>query len=453
MIKISRQYASAIKAAAAVLVTLTLYACDSAGAGTGAYPADATDLGLIQEAIKQVERNYVAPVTGSDLTKDALRGMLTRLDPHSDYMDQEQYQQMTAVTRGEFGGIGVELTLEGKVPEVISPIDGTPAADSGIEPGDRIVRIDAQPTTGMDVEEIVKRLRGRAGTRVVLTIARTDRTPFDVTLTRNVIRVVSVKADLKRDNIGYARITTFTENTSSELAGAIARMKAQTQGRLNGFILDLRNDPGGLLDAAIDVTGVFLDGGVVVTTRGRNTADDHVYRAPTAGDLLRGVPVVALINSASASAAEIVAGALQDQRRATVMGTRSFGKGSVQTIIPLEGRGALRLTTALYYTPSGRSIQGQGISPDIVVTVPKNQQVANAVISFESDLYGALKNAGSLNAGPAGVPAPSARTNAADSAEHPIKPMIIGTGNDPQIAAALDYLQRAVRRDAGAHHG
>jgi carboxyl-terminal processing protease len=453
MIKISRQHHSAMRAGAAALVTLTLYGCDSAGAGNGTYTADAADLGLIQDVMRQVERNYVAPVTGNELAKDALKGMLTRLDPHSDYMDQEQYQQMVAVTRGQFGGIGVELTLEGKVPEVISPIDGTPAADAGIEPGDRIVKIDAQPTTGMDVEEIVKRLRGPAGSKVTLTIARNDRGAFDVTLTRNVIRVVSVKSDLKRDNIGYARITTFTENTSSELAGAIAGMKARAQGRLNGFILDLRNDPGGLLDAAIDVTGVFLDGGVVVTTRGRNTADDHVYRARAAGDLLRGTPVVVLINSASASAAEIVAGALQDDHRATVMGTRSFGKGSVQTIIPLEGRGALRLTTSLYYTPSGRSIQGQGISPDIVVSVPKNQQVANAVISFESDLYRALKNAGSLNPGPAGNPPSSTRADAADATEHPIKPMIIGTGNDPQIAAALDFLQKAARRDAGTHHG
>jgi carboxyl-terminal processing protease len=452
MIKISRQHPSAIRAAI-VLVTLALYACDSAGAGTGAYPSDPGDLGLLQEAIKQVERNYVAPVTDNELTKDALRGMLTRLDPHSDYMDQDQYQQMTAVTRGQFGGIGVELTLEGKVPEVISPIDGTPAAEAGVEPGDRIVKIDGQPTTGMDVEEIVKRLRGASGSRVVLTITRNERAPFDVMLTRNVIHVVSVKSNLKSNNVGYARITTFTENTSSELAAAIARMKRETQGRLNGFILDLRNDPGGLLDAAIDVSGAFLDGGVVVTTRGRNAADDHVYRAPAAGDQLRGVPIVVLINSASASAAEIVAGALQDHHRATVMGTRSFGKGSVQTIIPLEGRGALRLTTALYYTPSGRSIQSQGISPDIIVNVPKNQQVANAVISFESDLYGALKNAGSLTPGPSSNPGAVARATAADATEHPIKPMIIGTGSDPQVAAALDYLQKAVRQDAGTHHG
>ncbi|MBV9685711.1 MAG: S41 family peptidase [Alphaproteobacteria bacterium] len=450
MIDISCKHHSAVRAAAVVLVSFTLYACDSAGAGTGAYPT--ADFGLIQDAMKQVERNYVAPVTGDELTKDALKGMLTRLDPHSDYMDQEQYQQMTAVTRGQFGGIGVELTLEGKVPEVISPIDGTPAAEAGIEPGDRIVKIDGLPTTGMDVEEVVKRLRGPAGSRVTLTIARNDRSPFEVTLTRNVIRVVSVKSELKPNNIGYARITTFTENTASELAHAVESMKTRTQGRLNGFILDLRNDPGGLLDASIDVAGIFLDGGVVVTTRGRNTSDDHVYRAQATGDLLHGTPVVVLINSASASAAEIVAGALQDQRRATVMGTRSFGKGSVQTIIPLEGRGALRLTTALYYTPSGRSIQGQGIAPDIVVNVPKSQQVANAVISFESDLYGALKNGGSLNPSSGASSASNMRAANAE-AEHPIKPMIIGTGNDPQVAAAIDFLQKAVRREAGAQHG
>ncbi len=425
---------------------LALCGCGSAGAGAGDAAGDPADLGLIRDVVGQVEKNYVAPVTQDQLVNDALKGMLGRLDPHSDYMDQEQYQQMTAVTRGKFGGIGIELTLEGKVPEVISPIDGTPAAAAGIEPGDRIVKIDGQATAGMDVEAVVKRLRGDPGSRVTLLIARADRAPFEVALTRAVIRVVSVKADLKPGKIGYARITTFTENTANELAAAIAKMKQQARGRLNGFILDLRNDPGGLLDAAVDVTGEFIDGGVVVTTRGRNSDDDHVYHAPVAGDLLRGAPVVVLINSASASAAEIVAGALQDHRRATVMGSRSFGKGSVQTIIPIDGRGALRLTTALYYTPSGRSIQGNGIAPDIVVNLPKNQQVANALVTYESDLYGALKNSGSLNS----------RARAAAAAEpydHPIRPRNIATGEDAQFEAALNYLRRAVRRDAGPHHG
>jgi len=270
-------------------------------------------------------------------------------------------------------------------------------------------------------------------------------------LTRSIIRVVSVKSDLKGDNIGYVRIAAFTESTPVELSGAISRLKDQAHGRLNGLILDLRNDPGGLLDAAIEVTGEFVDGGVVVTTRGRTGQDDHVYRAPATGDLVRGTPIVVLINSASASAAEIVAGALQDHHRATVMGTRSFGKGSVQTIIPMEGQGALRLTTALYYTPSGRSIQGQGIAPDVVVNLPKNQQVANALVTYESDLYRALKNTGSLAVGSTQpIAAPQA---GAEAAEHPIRPLIIGTNGDAQFTAALDYLQKAVRREAGTHHG
>jgi carboxyl-terminal processing protease len=452
MIAISRLHHAAARAAVAALLAVTLYGCDSAGAGAVADPGDPADFGLLQDVARQVQKSYVEPVTGDELTEDALKGMLTRLDPHSDYMDQEQYQQMSAVTRGQFGGIGIELTLEGKVPEVIAPIDGTPAANAGIEPGDRIVRINGQATTGMDVEAIVKRLRGPAGSRVTLEIARNDRAPFDVTLTRNIIHVVSVKAALEGDRIGYARITTFTENTAAELASAIAKLKQQAHGRLNGFVLDLRNDPGGLLDASVDVTGELVDGGVVVTTKGRNSDDDRVYRAPVAGDLLPGVPVVVLINSASASAAEIVAGALQDDHRATIMGTRSFGKGSVQTIIPIEGHGALRLTTALYYTPAGRSIQGQGITPDVVVSLPKSEQVANAVLSHESDLYGAFKNAGSLDAGATATQGGASQVGT-EMAEHPIKPLIIGTPKDAQLDAAIDYLQRAVGRDAGAHHG
>jgi carboxyl-terminal processing protease len=453
MITSSRLHCTAPRVAAAFLVMMTLHGCDSAGAGSTAPTGNASDLGLFRDVLKQVEASYVEPVTDNELVKDALKGMLTRLDPHSDYMDQEQYQQMTAVTRGRFGGIGVELTLEARVPEVIAPIDGTPAADAGVEPGDRIIKIDAQSTTGMDVEEIVKRLRGAPGTRVTLTISRNDRPPFDLMLTRAVIRVVSVKSDLKGDNIGYVRITAFTESTAPELATAISRLKDRAHGRLNGLILDLRNDPGGLLDAAIEVAGDFIDGGVVVTTHGRNGQDDHVYRAPATGDLLRGTPIVVLINSASASAAEIVAGALQDHHRATIMGTRSFGKGSVQTIIPLGGQGALRLTTALYYTPSGRSIQGQGIAPDVIVSLPKNQQVANAVVTYESDLYRALKNTGSLAPVPTGTHAASLQAGNTEPADHPIKPLIIGTSGDAQFSAALDYLQKAVHREMGVHHG
>ncbi|MGH7047453.1 MAG: S41 family peptidase [Stellaceae bacterium] len=452
MITLARLHRSAARAAAVAMITLVLYGCNSAGAGTAGPSGNAPDFALLQDVARQVQANYVAPVSGKELTTDALKGMLTRLDPHSDYMDEEQYREMIAMTRGQFGGIGIELTLEGRMPEVIAPIEGTPAADAGVEPGDRIVKIDGQATTGMDVERVVKLLRGVPGSTVTLEIARSERPPFAVTLTRAIIHVVSVKSALEPDRIGYARITTFSENTASELASAIARLKQEAHGRLNGFVLDLRNDPGGLLDAAVDVTGEFVDGGVVVTTKGRNLDDDRAYRAPVAGDLLPGVPVVVLINSATASAAEIVAGALQDDHRATIMGTRSFGKGSVQTIIPVEGHGALRLTTALYYTPSGRSIQDQGITPDIVATLPKSDQVANAVLSHESDLYNALRNSGPLDASERASSGHAAQI-AGEMAEHPIKPLIIGTTKDAQLEAALGYLERAVRRDAGSRPG
>jgi carboxyl-terminal processing protease len=434
------------RTAVALIATMMLHGCDSAGAGA-ASGDDPVDLGLVQAVAKKIEQDYVVPVDSRELTDDALKGMLTRLDPHSDYMDREQYQQMSAVTRGEFGGIGIELTLEAQVPEVIAPIEGTPAALAGLEPGDRIIKINGQATAGMDVEGIVKRLRGAPGSRVTLTIARANRQPFDVVLTRAVIHVVSVKSQLEPDHIGYARIATFSEDTAPELAAAVAKLKEAAHGRLNGFILDLRNNPGGLLDSAVDVTGELIDGGVVVTTRGRNSDDDHIYRAPPNGDLIPGTPMVVLINAASASAAEIVAGALQDHRRATVMGTRSFGKGSVQTIIPIEGHGALRLTTALYYTPDGQSIQGNGIAPDIIVELPKNEQVANALVTYEDDLFRAFKNAGSLSG------TETSPTAAPEPYDHPIKPLLIGTRDDAQLRAAVTYLERASGRESAAHRG
>ena len=435
---------TAVKAAA-ILLVLGLAGCERAGAGmsTGEDP----DLGLLTAVMHQVEASYVKKVSRRELMTDALRGMLSRLDPHSDYMDEQQYREMVSITRGRFGGIGIELTLQGGVPQIISPIDGTPAASAGIEPGDRIVKVDGTPTAGMDSEEVVKRLRGAVGTRVTLTIARRGRAPFDVALTRAIVRVVSVKSSLQPGKIGYARISTFVENTAGEFARALARLKSQAGGRLSGFVLDLRNDPGGLLDAAVDIAGDFLDGGTVVTTRGRDSEEDHVYTAPAAGDMLRGTRVVVLINSASASASEIVAGALKDNRRGTVMGTRSFGKGSVQSIIPLDGEGALRLTTALYYTPSGQSIQDRGIEPDLVVPLPKEEAVANTLIGHESDLFGAFKNAGPLGGGKA------PETPAAREEEHPINPLLIGTSRDSQFEAALRYLQRRGRQASAARPG
>jgi carboxyl-terminal processing protease len=394
----------------------------------------------------RVEKSYVAPVGDDVLVNNALKGMLTGLDPHSDYMDEREFREMMSTSRGQFGGVGIELSLRAGVPEVISPIDGTPAFRAGIQPGDLIVKIDGQPTLGMRLEQIVDKLRGDIGTKVILTIARTAHPPVEAQLTRALIHIVSVKTRFEPDGIGYVRISTFGENTPDELEAAITRFKQQSRGRLKGFVLDLRNDPGGLLDAAVEVSGAFLDGGTVVATRGRGSDDNQTFAVPEGGDLIRDTPMVVLINNASASAAEIVAGALQDHHRATIIGTRSFGKGSVQTVIPLEGRGALRLTTALYYTPSGRSIQGEGITPDIVVSLPKDEQVANAVVEYESDLFGAFKNTGALD-GKAGPALPGvAGGGAAD--DHPIKPALIGTPQDEQLIAAFKFLRKppATRR-------
>ncbi len=411
--------------------------------GCSSLAADSTqgssDLSLIQSAMKQVERSYVVPVKPDQLIDGALKGMLTRLDPHSDYMTQREYRELVATTSGQFGGVGIEISVEHGVPQVISAIDGTPAAAAGIEPGDRIVKADGKPIIGMEIGEVVRRLRGSPGTRVVLTIARAKQPVFNLPITRAVIHVDSVKSALKRSRIGYVRVSTFDENTPDELRAALSHLRREAGGNLSGFVLDLRNDAGGLLDAAIEVAGDFLDSGTVVTTRGRDPDDNRVYAAAPNGDLIRGVPMVVLINGASASASEIVAGALQDNRRATLLGTHSFGKGSVQSIIPIEGHGALRLTTALYYTPSGRSIQGLGITPDRIVTLPKDEQVANAVITYESDLFGALKATGAL--APKNASRTAARARPLDEeTDHPINPKIIGTARDAQLSAALEVL-------------
>jgi carboxyl-terminal processing protease len=389
--------------------------------------------------MQQVQKSYVVPVKTDELVDDALKGMLSRLDPHSDYMTESEYRDLIATTSGQFGGIGIEISDEQGVPQVISAIDGTPAAAAGIEPGDRILKADGQPIVGMEIEEVVRRLRGAPGSRVVLTIARASRPAFNVAITRAIIHVDSVKSALEPGGIGYVRISTFDDTTPAELRAAVSHLRHQAGGRLAGFILDLRNDAGGLLDAAIDVAGDFLDGGIVVTTRGREAEENQVYDAPANGDLIRGTPMVVLINGASASASEIVAGALQDHHRATVLGTRSFGKGSVQSIIPIEGHGALRLTTALYYTPSGRSIQGGGITPDRVVTLPKDEQVADAVVTYESDLFGTLKPTGVL--APRGAPQQAhASRNAEEQIDYPINPKDIGTAHDAQLSAALGLL-------------
>ena len=429
-------------AAAAFAAILIVGGCQPVAADdTGGAPISQSDLDLIQRTMREVEKSYVEPVKPGDLTSNALKGMLTRLDPHSDYMSETEFHDLMATTSGQFGGVGIEISVDDGVPQVISAIEGTPAAAAGLAPGDRIIKADGQALVGMDIEEVVRKLRGAPGTPVTLTIARSGRPTFDVKVTRAIIKVDSVKARLEPGRVGYVRISTFDENTATELRAAIARMKQEAGGSYSGFILDLRNDAGGLLDAAVEVAADFLDSGTVVSTRGRDPDENRVYEAPPNGDLIRNVPMTVLINGASASASEIVAGALQDDHRATVLGTRSFGKGSVQSIIPIENHGALRLTTALYYTPGGRSIQGQGIAPDQVVTLPKDQQVPNALVTYESDLYGSLKATGALAPAKANAPLPAgALLN-----DHPINPTMLGTPKDAQLQAALQYLRRHPR--------
>jgi len=394
-----------------------------------------TDLALLDGVIQLVEHDYVHPVDAHTLTTDALKGMLNRLDPHSDYMDEQEFKQSEADITGKFGGLGIQITEEHGVPKVISPIDGTPAYHAGLQPGDLIVRINDESTQGMSLSKIVRKLRGKPGTSVKVTIARGTETPFEVSITRAIIQVQTVKAKLEPNNIGYVRITEFGGDTGADLKKAVRKLKQQAGGELKGFVLDLRNDPGGLLSAAVSVASDFLEGGTVVTIKGRRGGDNHAYKVAGAGDMIKNTRMVVLINGASASASEIVAGALQDRHRAEILGTQSFGKGSVQTIIPLNGHGALRLTTALYYTPAGRSIQGQGITPDVVVQVPKDQQVAGALLPSESILENAFHNPGPLSKGK--KKAPEAAAAAKKPPSPPIKTQLIGTDQDAQLKAAL----------------
>ncbi|HXZ01904.1 MAG TPA: S41 family peptidase [Stellaceae bacterium] len=425
-------------------VLLSLMGCG----GTRSSTSGDADLALIHQVMDKVKASYVEPVSDAQLTKDSLKGMLTGLDPHSDYMDESEYEEMLSDSHGEFTGIGAELTRDDSHPKILSPIDDTPSALAGIKAGDVILRINGEATDAMSLKDAVDKLRGPAGTKVRITILRNGQKPFDVTLTRAVIRIASVKSHLESGRIGYVRVTTFMEKTQSELVDAIDRLKREAGGRLDGLVLDLRNDPGGLLDSAVSVAGDFLDGGTIVSIHGRSPGEDETFDARPNGDRLHGVPVVVLINSASASASEIVAGALQDRRRATILGTRSFGKGSVQTIIPLDGHGALRLTTARYYTPSGRSIQGEGITPDQVVLPPKDEQVVDAMAVHENDLHGALKNTGP--AAPTDKGAARAPAGQQDADDVAIDPTVIGTAKDYQLAVAVMRLKEMVARGAPA---
>jgi carboxyl-terminal processing protease len=347
-------------------------------------------LNLFGEIFERVRTDYVEGTEDRKLIEDAINGMLTSLDPHSSYMPPKSFRDMQVQTRGEFGGLGIEVTMENGFVKVVSPIDETPAARAGLRPGDFVTHIDNEAVLGLTLQEAVEKMRGPVNSNIKLMIRRGGGDPFEVTLTRAVIRVQSVRSRVEGE-LGYVRITSFTEQTESGLKNAIDRIRQQSGNKLKGLVLDMRNNPGGLLDQAIAVSDAFLDKGEIVSTRGRRNDEAQRFNAKP-GDLLNGLPIVVLINGGSASASEIVAGALQDHRRAILLGTRSFGKGSVQTIIPMGNQGAIRLTTARYYTPSGRSIQAQGIDPDIVVEPARLEKVDQPRARRESDLRGALRN-------------------------------------------------------------
>ncbi|GGB46476.1 peptidase S41 [Roseibium aquae] len=333
-----------------------------------AAPSDTyRQLNLFGDVFERVRSDYVEVPDDAELIESAINGMLTSLDPHSSYMSPKSFRDMQVQTRGEFGGLGIEVTMEEGLVKVVSPIDDTPAARAGVLSGDLITYIDGEQVQGLTLNEAVERMRGPVDTEIVVTIRRegVDR-PFDITITRDVIRIRSVRWREEQD-VGYIRVTQFNEQTFDGLKQGIEETTANIgEDNIRGYVIDLRNNPGGLLDQAIAVSDAFLQRGEIVSTRGRNADETQRYNA-RGGDLADGKPVIVLVNGGSASASEIVAGALQDHRRATILGTRSFGKGSVQTIIPLGANGAIRLTTARYYTPSGTSIQAKGITPDIEV--------------------------------------------------------------------------------------
>ena len=379
-------------------------------------------LELFADVLSRVEQDYVTPIDEQKAIGAAINGMLGSLDPHSSYMNAQEYRDMNVQTRGEYGGLGIEVTTEDGVVKVVSPIDDTPAARAGIQGGDYLTAIDGQSIVGLSLNEAVQRMRGEAGSSIKVTVAREGRDPFDVTLTREIIDVKSVTSRVDGD-IGIIRISTFNERTSPLLADAIRSIKAQTNGHLRGVVLDLRNYPGGLLDQSIEVSDAFLDGGEVVSTRGRHPEDIQRYTARR-GDDLAGTPVVVLINGSSASAAEIVAGALKDRNRALIVGTTSFGKGSVQTVIPLDGgrNGALRLTTARYYTPSGRSIQGSGIDPDMEVAARRvDPSRLQRMGITEADLPNALSNEEGAHRTALHVPADQPPANWASDQDYQLK--------------------------------
>ncbi|MGO1272647.1 S41 family peptidase [Pseudomonas sp. FSL R10-0765] len=363
-----------------------------AAAASAKAPLPLEELRTFAEVMDRIKAAYVEPVDDKTLLENAIKGMLSNLDPHSAYLGPEDFAELQESTSGEFGGLGIEVGSEDGNIKIVSPIDDTPASKAGIQAGDFIVKINGQPTNGLTMTEAVDKMRGKVGQKITLTLVRGGGAPFDVTLTRANIQVKSVKAQLLEDGYGYIRITQFQVKTGEEVAAALAKLRKENGNKkLKGIILDLRNNPGGVLQSAVEVVDHFIKKGLIVYTKGRLPNSELRFSA-TGKDLSEAVPLVVLINGGSASASEIVAGALQDQKRGVVMGTPSFGKGSVQTVLPLNNDRALKITTALYYTPNGRSIQAQGIVPDIEVNRAKITREQDNEYYKEADLQGHLGN-------------------------------------------------------------
>ena len=349
-------------------------------------------LNLFFFVLERAKLNYVEEVSDKQLIESAINGMLTSLDPHSSYLDAESFNYMNEQTKGKFGGLGIEVTMDNGLVKVVSPIDDTPAARAGIKAGDYITNINDETVVGMSLNDAVSKMRGKVGEKVKLSIRRVNSKPIELTIKREEIKIQSVKNEIKEDSIVYIRISSFTEDVDKSVTEAINKAKKKLKNDLLGIVIDVRNNPGGLLDQAVDVSDLFLEKGEIVSTRSRNESDTIKFMA-TEGDIAKGLPIVVIINEGSASASEILAGALQDHHRAIILGEKSFGKGSVQTVIPLRDYGAMRLTTARYYTPSGRSIQAKGIEPDVEVKPAKIEELESYALNIsEADLNNALKN-------------------------------------------------------------
>src|SRR5438067_2313023 len=431
-----------IAAAAAMLVMFGLHQ-DVDAASSSANTADTyKQLNLFGDVFELVRSNYADDVSDETLVEGAINGMLTALDPHSNYLNAKNFTDMKVQTRGEFGGLGIEVSMENGLVKVVSPIDDTPAAHAGLKPGDLITHLDGTPVQGLTLPEAVDRMRGPVNSDINLTIRREGKEPFDVKLTRAIIKIQSVRSHIEGKNIGYVRISSFNSQTDVGLANAMKSLKQQADNKLIGVILDLRNNPGGLLDQAVAVSDAFLDKGEIVSTRGRRSDDAQRYNARS-GDVVSGLPVAVLINGGSASASEIVAGALQDHHRAVVIGTRSFGKGSVQTIIPLAGHGSMRLTTARYYTPAGRSIQARGIDPDIVVEAAKIERAPakDDKTASAADKKDDKSTSAADKKDDKGAKDEKGAKGDTAAEKSSVDPSIIGTPDDYQLARAADMLR------------